>query len=135
MSNEPIAVNRSQAKRVAKLLYGPTARTWIREGAQVGTEKGDNKAFVVDGPTFGQALALPIYDYVMGASTYPDTKERIKAINGALSLRKREDVEKLQKLAEKALRQFPEAYDADLKSRESKLAKAVREAQERLRGQ
>jgi hypothetical protein len=52
-----VAKNRSQAQRHAKLLFGPTARLWVRDGLiSVGTESGKKSEILGQGLTFDEAL-------------------------------------------------------------------------------
>jgi hypothetical protein len=124
--------NRSRAERLAKLLWGPTARVWINRtvvpypGAeplhgcvQVGIPdvklppdySGPKHSVKAEGLTFSDALHDAVKQYVKGGNSYEDTKARIRRVAvDAL----------VEEFVEEALSQFPEEYAKDLEMKEKR---------------
>jgi hypothetical protein len=63
--------NRSRAEKVAKILYGPTARFWMNrgDGVQVGVEKNGEGTVIGTGKNFAEALRRDIQDYLKDDAT------------------------------------------------------------------
>lgn len=118
--------NRSRAQRLAKVLYGATARTWINRkldvfdgtlvGVQIGTEKDKDKKVLTSGTTFTEALLEPVQQYIKGASTYADTKRRIVVMAADANV---------AIFVEDALSQFPVEYGAEKKLLEEQRLRAL----------
>src|SRR4051812_22350454 len=83
--------NRTSADRIAKILYGPNARTWINRtiteagdtGVQVGTEKGTDKRVLTFGVDFAEALQMPVLTYLVSADSFTDLEARIRKMSVA----------------------------------------------------
>lgn len=138
--------NRSRAQRVAKVLYGPTARVWLNrvvnvavksdgisttferqeKAVVIGTEVGQDRLFQTSGDDFSDALKVPVLDYINQATSYADAKKRINTMYAAGA-----DV---SEFAETALSVWPE-YDEERKKLAEKKANPIRaKLRDALRG-
>jgi hypothetical protein len=73
-------------------------------GVQIGTEVGNEKNIRTEGKDFSEALRTPVEQYMKGASSYADTKKRIRQMGVDATV---------AEFVIPALEQFPE-YKAEI---------------------
>lgn len=124
-----VVQSRSRAQKLAKLLYGPLARVWVRKDAkqiEVGTEQGAEKKKLAEGKDFSEAFKIPTETYIKGGLDYEDTRKRIRTVSSFCNP---------LCFIEDALTQFPEYQNAKKAEQEKaieRMKKVLQKGQELL---